>query len=152
MKVGKEEMVLLAAVERYLKVDHDAEFKELDSRVQYMIDALSKIPGLTTDRHLPPIPNRVPHLRLTWTEDAFRFDAGEVVHRLMEGEPPIAISRRGERLLSYLRLDDAPRRAQDCHRASPRRIHGCLSSRAKNCGSSPDRPAAIHGKRDAGDE
>src|SRR2546426_631888 len=40
MKVGKEEMVgLLAAIERYLKVDHDAELKELDSRVQYMIDA-----------------------------------------------------------------------------------------------------------------
>src|SRR6266851_3904131 len=93
MKVGKEEMVgLLAAVERYLKVDHDAEFKELDSRVQYMIDALSKIPGLTAGRHLPPIANRVPHLRLTWTEDAFRFDAGEVVHKLMEGEPSIAIS------------------------------------------------------------
>ena len=32
MKVGKEEIVgLLAAVERYLKVDHDAEFKELDT-------------------------------------------------------------------------------------------------------------------------
>jgi L-seryl-tRNA(Ser) seleniumtransferase len=100
MKVGKEEMVgLLAAVERYLKVDHDAEFKELDSRVHYMIETLSKIPGLTADRHLPPIANRVPHLRLTWTEDAFRFDAGQVVRELMQGEPPIAISQRGERLL-----------------------------------------------------
>lgn len=100
MKVGKEEMVgLLAAVERYLKVDHDAEFKELDSRVQYMIDTLSKIPGLTADRHLPPIANRVPHLRLTWTKDAFRFDAEDVVRELMQGEPPIAISRRGDRLL-----------------------------------------------------
>src|SRR5262245_29370664 len=100
MKVGKEEMVgLLAAVERYLKVDHDAEFKELDSRVQHMIEKLSKIPGLTTGRHLPPIANCVPHLRLTWTEDAFKFDAGHVVRQLMEGEPSIAISRRGERVL-----------------------------------------------------
>src|ERR1700731_3598432 len=56
MKVGKEEMVgLLAAVERYLKVDHEAEFKELDLRVSYMIKTLSKIPGLEADRHLPPI-------------------------------------------------------------------------------------------------
>jgi D-glucosaminate-6-phosphate ammonia-lyase len=100
MKVGKEEMVgLLAAVERYLKVDHDAEFKELDSRVQSMIETLSKIPGLTADRHLPPIANHVPHLRLTWAEGAFRFDAGHVVRQLMEGEPSIAISRRGDRLL-----------------------------------------------------
>jgi uncharacterized pyridoxal phosphate-dependent enzyme len=100
MKVGKEEMVgLLAAVERYLKVDHEAEFKELDLRVSYMIKTLSRIPGLDADRHLPPIANHVPHLSLTWTEGAFKFDAGEVVRQLMQGDPPIAISRRGERLL-----------------------------------------------------
>src|SRR6266550_3291479 len=100
MKVGKEEMVgLLAAVERYLKVDHEAEFKELDLRVSYMIKTLSKIPGLNADRHLPPIANHVPHLSLTWTEGAFKFDAGEVVRQLMQGDPSIAISRRGERLL-----------------------------------------------------
>ena len=100
MKVGKEEMVgLLAAVERYLKVDHEAEFKELDLRVSYMIKTLSKIPGLNADRHLPPIANHVPHLSLTWTESAFKFDAGEVVRQLMHGDPSIAISRRGERLL-----------------------------------------------------
>jgi L-seryl-tRNA(Ser) seleniumtransferase len=100
MKVGKEEMVgLLAAVERYLKVDHEAEFKELDRRVSYMIETLSKIPGLTADRLVPPIANHVPHLRLTWTESAFKFDAADVSHRLLQGDPPIAISRRGDRLL-----------------------------------------------------
>ncbi len=100
VKVGKEEMVgLLVAVERYLKVDHDAEFKELDSRVEYMIETLSKIAGLTADRHLPPIANHVPHLRLTWTQDGFKFDAGHVVRQLLEGDPSIAISRRGDRLL-----------------------------------------------------
>src|SRR5207237_8280420 len=63
MKVGKEEMVgLLAAVERYVKVDHAAEFKELDSRVQYMIETRSKLRGLTAERHLPTIANSVPPL------------------------------------------------------------------------------------------
>jgi L-seryl-tRNA(Ser) seleniumtransferase len=100
MKVGKEEMVgLLAAVERYLKVDHDAEFKELDSRVEYMIGLLSKVPGLVADRWLPPIANHVPHLRLSWEPGAFKFDAEHVARELMEGEPAIAISRRGEQLL-----------------------------------------------------
>ena len=89
----------MAAVERYLKVDHDAEFRELDARVQYMIETLGSISGLAADRHLPRIANHVPHLHLTWTEDAFRFKAGDVVHKLMEGDPPIAISARGERLL-----------------------------------------------------
>ena len=100
MKVGKEEMVgLLAAVERYLKVDHKAEFQELESRVGYMIARLSKIRGLKAEQHLPPIANHVPHLRLTWEKEAFALDAGEVARRLMEGNPPIAISRRGDRLL-----------------------------------------------------
>jgi seryl-tRNA(Sec) selenium transferase len=35
MKVGKEEIIgSLAAVERYLKVDHDAEQREMEARVQ----------------------------------------------------------------------------------------------------------------------
>lgn len=100
MKVGKEEMIgLLAAIERYLKVDHDAEYRELESRVNYMIRTLAKLPGLKAEVHLPPIANHVPHLRLTWEPDAFRFNAGEVAKRMMQGDPPIAISRRGERLL-----------------------------------------------------
>jgi D-glucosaminate-6-phosphate ammonia-lyase len=100
MKVGKEEIVgLMAAVERYLKVDHDAEFKELDTRVSYMMKTLSKIPGLTAERLVPPIANHVPHLLLTWEPSAFKFDAGAVVHQLAAGDPAIAISRRGERLL-----------------------------------------------------
>ena len=57
MKVGKEEIVgLLAAVERYLKVDHDAEFKELDSRVQYMIETAGG--GSRSDGRSPPASNR----------------------------------------------------------------------------------------------
>jgi D-glucosaminate-6-phosphate ammonia-lyase len=100
MKVGKEEMVgLLAAVERYLKVDHDREMKELEARVQDMIGALARIRGLTAERHMPPIANHVPHVRLTWNEEDIKFQAGEVVRRLIEGNPPIAISMLGERRL-----------------------------------------------------
>jgi uncharacterized pyridoxal phosphate-dependent enzyme len=100
MKVGKEEMVgLLAAIERYLKVDHDREFKELEGRVQDIIGVLSKIPGLETGRHLPPIANHVPHVQISWGEDAFKLKARDVVRQLMEGNPSIAVSQRGERLL-----------------------------------------------------
>jgi len=42
MKVGKEEIIgLVAALERYLKVDHEAEFRELDARVSEISKALS---------------------------------------------------------------------------------------------------------------
>jgi L-seryl-tRNA(Ser) seleniumtransferase len=100
MKVGKEEMVgLLAAIERYLKVDHAQELKELEGRVADMMGVLKDVKGIQLERHMPPIANHVPHLRITWNEEAYRFRAGEVARQLMEGEPSIAISPRGERLL-----------------------------------------------------
>ena len=58
MKVGKEEMIgLLAAVERYLKADHDGEMKELEARVTEIRDGLAGIDGLTAERYMPPIAN-----------------------------------------------------------------------------------------------
>src|SRR5258708_37566741 len=46
MKVGKEELCgLLAAVERYLKVDHAAEWRELEARVASIRAALKAIAG-----------------------------------------------------------------------------------------------------------
>ena len=99
MKVGKEEMVgLLAAIERYLKVDHDREQKELEARAADMIGALSKIRGLSAERYFPPIANCVPHVVLSWDE-AGKPTTGEVVRQLMEGTPAIAVSGYGERRL-----------------------------------------------------
>src|SRR5579864_8688179 len=63
MKVGKEELCgLLAAVERYLKVDHEAEYKELEARVASIRGALKGVSGVQTDRHVPVIANEVPHV------------------------------------------------------------------------------------------
>jgi uncharacterized pyridoxal phosphate-dependent enzyme len=96
MKVGKEEIVgLVAAVERYLRVDHQAEIRELDNRVSYMMESLSPIKGLKLERHIPAIANEVPHLMVAWDEPALRITSEEVVRKLMEGEPSIAVLRRG---------------------------------------------------------
>ena len=96
MKVGKEEIAgLLAAVERYLKADHAAEMRELDSRVSYMIDTLSQIKGLKLERHIPVIANEVPHLMLTWDEAARKITSLEAHQKLMEGVPSIAVLRQG---------------------------------------------------------
>ncbi len=96
MKVGKEEMMgLLAAVERYLKVDHAAEMRELERRVAEMIEALSKVKGITPKRFLPVIANVVPHLEIAWDEAARKPSAAEVVKQLMDGNPPIHIQSRG---------------------------------------------------------
>ncbi|MEN6601722.1 MAG: hypothetical protein ABFD86_04840, partial [Bryobacteraceae bacterium] len=95
-KVGKEEVMgLLAAVERYMKVDHEAEMRELERRVSEMIATLSKVKGITPRRHIPVIANVVPHLEITWDEGSGKPVSAEVVKRLMDGDPPIHIQSRG---------------------------------------------------------
>ena len=94
MKVGKEEIAgLLAAVERYLKVDHDAERRELERRAAYIIDFLAKSP-LKARIDVPEIANHVPHVQIDWEG---KLPATEVARQLLEGDPPIAVSQRGER-------------------------------------------------------
>lgn len=100
MKVGKEEMIgLLTALERYLQADHDAERKELESRVAEIREGLAGIDGLATERYIPPIANHVPHVLVNWTESAFPWKTADVTRRLMQGDPPIAVSGFGERKL-----------------------------------------------------
>ena len=48
MKVGKEEIVgLVAAVERYLSLDHEAERRELDARAGLVSGVLGRVAGLS---------------------------------------------------------------------------------------------------------
>ena len=94
MKVGKEELMgLLAAVERYLKVDHAAERRKLESRAAQIIEKVSKIQGLTVLQHVPEIANNVPHVLLEWQEDRLKLTSEELVRQLSAGNPPIMVSR-----------------------------------------------------------
>ncbi len=97
MKVGKEELCgLLAAVERYLKVDHEAEFRELEARVASIRTALKGIAGIQTDRHVPVIANEVPHVTVQWDESAKGLSSQQVSEKLMAGDPPIHVQRPGQ--------------------------------------------------------
>jgi D-glucosaminate-6-phosphate ammonia-lyase len=94
MKVGKEEIMgLLAAVERYLKVDHDAEQRELEGKVSHIIQTLAKS-GVNGKLEVPEIANHVPHAVLEWDEGGKKLTAQQVVKQLMEGDPPIAVSHQ----------------------------------------------------------
>jgi L-seryl-tRNA(Ser) seleniumtransferase len=103
MKVGKEEMVgLLAAVERYLKADHAAEWKLLESRVASIRQALAGAKGVTTERHIPVIANELPHVTVHWDEAARGLTAQQVGDRLLASDPPIQVQRpaKGQLLIS----------------------------------------------------
>jgi L-seryl-tRNA(Ser) seleniumtransferase len=100
LKVGKEEMIgLLAAVERYLGLDHEAERRQLDARAAEMLDLLASIPGLEATIDVPAIANHVPHVVLRWDDRAGWPVARQIVECLITGEPPIAVLEEAERAL-----------------------------------------------------
>jgi D-glucosaminate-6-phosphate ammonia-lyase len=103
MKVGKEELCgLLAAVERYLKADHEAEYKELEARVVSIRAALKGVRGVDTERHVPVIANEVPHVKVLWDEAARGLTSQKVLEALQAGDPPIHVQRpdKGQLLIS----------------------------------------------------
>ncbi|MYA81019.1 MAG: aminotransferase class V-fold PLP-dependent enzyme, partial [Acidobacteriia bacterium] len=97
MKVGKEEIMgLVAAVERYLRIDHDAERKELDRRAAHIIDTVKAISTVACEIDVPPIANRIPHVTVRWDEGAVGKSPRQVIDEMLNGEPAIAISGGGD--------------------------------------------------------
>jgi uncharacterized pyridoxal phosphate-dependent enzyme len=91
-KVNKEEMVgLMVAVERYLKRDHEADWKEWTRRANLIQSAVAPIKGVKTEIWVGEIANHVPHLRLTWDEATIPISIAEAQKRLREGEPSIEV-------------------------------------------------------------
>jgi seryl-tRNA(Sec) selenium transferase len=94
MKVSKEDMVAMwAAVDRFVHLDHAAEWREWERRIGAIEDALRGIPTVRTERIVPPIANRVPHLLIHWDENHVRISPDGLKQRLEEGNPPIATAR-----------------------------------------------------------
>ncbi len=125
MKVGKEELCgVLAAVERYLKVDHEAEFRELEARVASIRAALKGVSGVQTDRHVPVIANEVPHVTVQWDETARGLSAQQVSEKLLAGDPPIHVQRpgKGQLLISVWMMRG------DEHKIVGRRLREVLSA------------------------
>ena len=112
MKVSKEDMIaLLAAVERFVRLDHKAEWREFERRIGVIEAALKDIPTLQTERIVPPIANHVPHLQITWDETRVKITRARLTQALLDADPPIQIGRvsgTGDRgvLISVLTLQD----------------------------------------------
>jgi L-seryl-tRNA(Ser) seleniumtransferase len=111
MKVGKEDMVaLLAAVERFVRLDHQAEWREWERRIGVIEEAVRAVPTLQMERIVPEIANHVPHLLLSWDEARLQLTPAQVTRELAQGTPTIQIGRvsgTGERgvLISVLTLE-----------------------------------------------
>jgi D-glucosaminate-6-phosphate ammonia-lyase len=90
LKVSKEEIVaMMVAVERYLARDHEADWREWEARVQTIREGLAALPGVSTERFVPPIANEIPHVRVRWDRAVVGIDRAAAVRQLRDGEPSI---------------------------------------------------------------
>jgi D-glucosaminate-6-phosphate ammonia-lyase len=95
-KVNKEEIIgMLVAVEAFLARDHDAVWKDWENRCHRIAQALKGFPDVRTAIDVPPIANRVPHLRISWDVKRRGVTAAEVVARLRDGKPSIELAPGG---------------------------------------------------------
>ena len=91
-KVGKEEIVgMVAAVERYLRIDHEAEWKDWEEKLRVMEKIVTSVPGVQTGSYVPEVANHVSHLYLKWDEGELGITKAECAKQLREGAPSIEV-------------------------------------------------------------
>ena len=94
MKVSKENMVAMwATVERFVQLDHAAEWREWERRITVITEALQDIPTVTIEPIVPPISNRVPHTLIFWDEQQLGVTRQQMKQRLADGKPSIKTAR-----------------------------------------------------------
>jgi len=92
MKAGKEEIMgLLAAVEMWVKRDHQAEWKEWERRLQLIAGTATRFKTVTTSFHKPSPSNVAPVLLLHWDAKALGLTPEQVQHQLSAGAPRIEV-------------------------------------------------------------
>jgi uncharacterized pyridoxal phosphate-dependent enzyme len=94
MKVSKEDVAaLVAAVERFVRMDHKAELRRLEQSIAVIEEAVKAVPTVACERITPAIANHVPHLIVTWDEKRVRITREKVTKELGAGDPPIVLGR-----------------------------------------------------------
>ena len=94
LKIAKETMIgMLAAVERYVRLDHAAEWNSWKAQVDYVKNAIKGISGVEADYVPREVTNHVPRLYVKWDEKSFNFSREDCFKALQEGEPSIVALR-----------------------------------------------------------
>ena len=97
MKAGKEEVMgLLAAVEQWVKRDHEAEWKEWERRLATISAALTDLQSVTITTRQPGRSNVAPHLSISWDSQVLGITAAAVQQALSKGDPRIEVPVHGD--------------------------------------------------------
>jgi L-seryl-tRNA(Ser) seleniumtransferase len=105
-KVGKEEIVgMVAAVERFYRVDEAAQMREWQRSVEEIQKALAPFKGIRTEIRTPEVANVYPTLYVAWDTRELGFSCSQLGHKPVPddpvviiggGEPGIAVQTRGD--------------------------------------------------------
>lgn len=130
LKVGKEEIMgMLAAVEAWVRRDHDAEWKQWEGWLETIRKQACRVDGITAEILQPEdLSNHAPRLRLKWDAEKVGITGQEVAKALDRGEPRIIVAgSTGERparmassvtIMPYMMSpEDAPVVAKALHAA-----------------------------------
>jgi seryl-tRNA(Sec) selenium transferase len=91
-KVNKEEIIgMYAALDRYVKLDHNKEWKEWERKIALIDAAVKKVKGVKTEVVIPPVANRVPSLKVSWDPAVTSINAEEFGKRLRTGSPSVEV-------------------------------------------------------------
>ncbi len=90
MKVNKEEILgMLVALEIYLAKDHQKEWAMWEQQIKTIHEAVSAVPGVKTEIHVPPVANHIPSIKVRWDNTKVKTTPGEVRNALRNGHPSI---------------------------------------------------------------
>jgi L-seryl-tRNA(Ser) seleniumtransferase len=92
MKVNKEEILgMYVALEKYINTDHAAEWKMWEGRVATIIQAVSKVKGVSTEIFVPPVANHTPSLKISWDQSKVKTTPKDLLKNLQDGTPSVEV-------------------------------------------------------------
>ena len=101
MKVNKEEILgMYVALEKYIKQDHDKEWKLWEEQVAVIDGAAKKIKGVTTKITVPPVANHTPALEISWDTSVVKLNRDELQDRLRKGDPSIEVMSNANNMIN----------------------------------------------------
>jgi seryl-tRNA(Sec) selenium transferase len=96
MKVNKEEILgMYVALEKFISIDHDKEWKMWEDQVAMIENAAKKVNGVVPKVTVPPVANVTPTLNISWENDKINLSKDEFLERLRNGNPSIAVMGGG---------------------------------------------------------
>ena len=88
MKVGKEEIVgFVAALNRYVSLDHEAVLEGWNKKTRYVVDQLADVPGLNAESKMNS--HGFADISLSWDREIIPLTGQEAGEKLKAGEPRI---------------------------------------------------------------